>query len=83
MARRFTGEKFVFKDTGKIKAKLLPERYRKLFMNKQIVRSIVGFDCIFSLIGNQQVCMEYQDITPSNEREIFQVCLSALCAPRS
>ncbi|RPD52550.1 hypothetical protein L226DRAFT_541090 [Lentinus tigrinus ALCF2SS1-7] len=50
----FTGEKFVFKDTGKIKAKLLPERYRKLFMNKQIV------------------CMEYQDITPANEREIFQ-----------
>lgn len=48
-------------------------------MNKQIVRSIVGFDCIFSLIGNQQVCMEYQDITPSNEREIFQVCL--LSAP--
>ncbi|RDX50683.1 hypothetical protein OH76DRAFT_1482098 [Lentinus brumalis] len=50
----FTGEKFVFKDTGKIKAKLLPERYKKLFMNKQIV------------------CMEYQDITPANEREIFQ-----------
>ncbi|KAI0808272.1 hypothetical protein C8Q74DRAFT_1189283 [Fomes fomentarius] len=50
----FTGEKFVFKDTGKIKAQLLPERYRKLFLNKQIV------------------CMEYQDITTANEREIFQ-----------
>ncbi|KAI0740090.1 hypothetical protein C8Q76DRAFT_706718 [Earliella scabrosa] len=50
----FTGEKFVFKDTGKIKAQMLPERYKKLFLNKQIV------------------CMEYQDITSSNEREIFQ-----------
>ncbi|KAI1786093.1 hypothetical protein LXA43DRAFT_1035051 [Ganoderma leucocontextum] len=50
----FTGEKFVFKDTGKIKAQLLPDRYRKVFLNKQIV------------------CMEYTDITPDNEREIFQ-----------
>ena len=33
----FTGEKFVFKDTGKIKAQMLPERYKKLFLNKQIV----------------------------------------------
>ncbi|KAM5541556.1 hypothetical protein V8D89_004746, partial [Ganoderma adspersum] len=50
----FTGEKFVFKDTGKIKAQILPDRYRKLFLNKQIV------------------CMEYTDITPDDEREIFQ-----------
>ncbi|KAI0357177.1 hypothetical protein OH77DRAFT_1422717 [Trametes cingulata] len=51
----FTGEKFVFRnDIGGAKGQLLPERYRKLFMMKQIV------------------CMEYQDITPDNEREIFQ-----------
>ncbi|PIL32495.1 hypothetical protein GSI_05198 [Ganoderma sinense ZZ0214-1] len=50
----FTGERFVFKDTGKIKAQILPDRYRKLFLNKQIV------------------CMEYTDISPDNEREIFQ-----------
>ncbi|KAI0739855.1 hypothetical protein C8Q80DRAFT_1274887 [Daedaleopsis nitida] len=50
----FTGEKFVFKDTGKLKAQILPEKYQKLFRTKQIV------------------CMEYQDITPDNEREIFQ-----------
>ncbi|KAI0776998.1 hypothetical protein BD413DRAFT_524648 [Trametes elegans] len=51
----FTGEKFVFRnDMGNSKAQILPERYRKLFLNKQIV------------------CMEYQEITPENEREIFQ-----------
>ncbi|KAI0641695.1 hypothetical protein C8Q79DRAFT_286841 [Trametes meyenii] len=51
----FTGEKYVFtREMGNSKAQLLPERYRKIFMHKQIV------------------CMEYQDITPENEREIFQ-----------
>ncbi|EJF60922.1 hypothetical protein DICSQDRAFT_170779 [Dichomitus squalens LYAD-421 SS1] len=50
----FSGEKFVFKDTGKIKAQVLPDHYKKIFLNKQIV------------------CMEYTDITPDNEREIFQ-----------
>ena len=68
---RFTGEKFVFTDTGKIKAQVLPERYRKLFLNKQIVRSI-SLEFPFSA-NNHQVCMEYQDITSDNEREIFQV----------
>ncbi|KAI9065685.1 hypothetical protein FKP32DRAFT_459384 [Trametes sanguinea] len=51
----FTGEKFYFKiDSKSVKGQVLPERYRKMFLNKQIV------------------CMEYQDITPENEREIFQ-----------
>lgn len=36
---------------------LLPETYRRLFANKQIV------------------CIEYQDITDDDEREIFQVCI--------
>ncbi|EIW52994.1 uncharacterized protein TRAVEDRAFT_134468 [Trametes versicolor FP-101664 SS1] len=51
---RFTGDKFVFRDDTAVKGQLLPEKYRKLFVNKQIV------------------CMEYQDITSENEREIFQ-----------
>lgn len=34
---RFTNERFVYKDTGKFKAKLLPERYKKIFRAKQIV----------------------------------------------
>ncbi|OJT05809.1 hypothetical protein TRAPUB_3342 [Trametes pubescens] len=50
----FTGEKFVFRDDTAVKGQLLPEKYKKLFTNKQIV------------------CMEYQDITSENEREIFQ-----------
>ncbi|KAI0822087.1 hypothetical protein BC628DRAFT_1459616 [Trametes gibbosa] len=50
----FTGEKFVYQDNGIAKGRLLPKKYQKLFMNKQIV------------------CMEYQDISPDNEREIFQ-----------
>ncbi|KAI0667549.1 hypothetical protein C8Q78DRAFT_982039, partial [Trametes maxima] len=51
----FTGEKYVFtREMGNSKAQLLPERYRKIFLNKQIV------------------CMEYQDISAENEREIFQ-----------
>ncbi|KZT64675.1 hypothetical protein DAEQUDRAFT_732307 [Daedalea quercina L-15889] len=50
-----TGEKFVYEDIGKWSgAKILPERYRKIFRAKQIV------------------CIEYQDITNANEREIFQ-----------
>ncbi|KAF9475571.1 hypothetical protein BDN70DRAFT_813905, partial [Pholiota conissans] len=53
-----TGEKLWYKDieekgTSK-KRRLLPEKYRRLFANKQIV------------------CVEYQDITDSDEREIFQ-----------
>ncbi|KAI0324182.1 hypothetical protein GY45DRAFT_1263338, partial [Cubamyces sp. BRFM 1775] len=52
---RFTGQRYYFKsDIAGSKAQLLPERYKKMFMNKQIV------------------CMEYQEITPENEREIFQ-----------
>ncbi|KAH9850438.1 hypothetical protein C2E23DRAFT_887336 [Lenzites betulinus] len=50
----FTNEKFVYREGGGAKGQLLPKKYQKLFMNKQIV------------------CMEYQDISPENEREIFQ-----------
>ncbi|KAI0781688.1 hypothetical protein BC629DRAFT_578024 [Irpex lacteus] len=52
----FTSEKYFFKDIPdrREKGKLLPERYRKIFENKQIV------------------CMEYADLTDSNEREVFQ-----------
>ncbi|KAF9493000.1 hypothetical protein BDN71DRAFT_1450823 [Pleurotus eryngii] len=55
-----TGEKLWYKDasppgaTTKTRKKLLPEKYRRLFSNKQIV------------------CVEYADITSSDEREIFQ-----------
>ena len=56
-----TGEKLWYKDvqtTGKNSRprRLLPDEYRKMFANKQIV------------------CVEYQDITDADEREIFQVC---------
>jgi hypothetical protein len=55
----FTNEKLWYKDVGTsgkgTKKKLLPEKYRRLFANKQIV------------------CIEYQDITDDDEREIFQV----------
>jgi hypothetical protein len=55
----FTNEKLWYKDLGTSgtgsKKKLLPEKYRRLFANKQIV------------------CIEYQDITDGDEREIFQV----------
>lgn len=56
----YTGEKLWYKDasapgaTTKTRKKLLPEKYRRLFSNKQIV------------------CVEYADITSSDEREIFQ-----------
>ncbi|KAF4580786.1 hypothetical protein EYR38_003073 [Pleurotus pulmonarius] len=56
----YTGEKLWYKDTSasgattKTRKKLLPEKYRRLFSNKQIV------------------CVEYADITSSDEREIFQ-----------
>jgi len=57
--RSFTNEKLWYKDVGTsgkgLKKKLLPEKYRRLFANKQIV------------------CIEYQDITDDDEREIFQV----------
>ncbi|KAF9466669.1 hypothetical protein BDZ94DRAFT_127231 [Collybia nuda] len=54
-----TSEKLWYKDvqstSGRTRPrKLLPEKYRRLFANKQIV------------------CVEYQDITDSDEREIFQ-----------
>lgn len=55
---RFTNEKLWYKDIGSGKGpkkKILPEKYRRLFANKQIV------------------CIEYQDITDDDEREIFQV----------
>lgn len=55
---RYTGDKLWFKagtETPKTRVKFLPEKYRKLFANKQIV------------------CVEYQDITDADEREIFQV----------
>ncbi|KAF9003044.1 hypothetical protein BDQ17DRAFT_1242532 [Cyathus striatus] len=64
---RITGEKLWYKDVGtgandnktasasSARAKkVLPEKYRRLFANKQIV------------------CVEYQDITDGDEREIFQ-----------
>ncbi|KAJ3488586.1 hypothetical protein NLI96_g2734 [Meripilus lineatus] len=52
----FTGEKFTYKSSGKSKSntRLLPERYRKIFRNKQIA------------------CMEYDQLSDDNEREIFQ-----------
>ncbi|KAH9946736.1 hypothetical protein B0H21DRAFT_662598, partial [Amylocystis lapponica] len=53
---RYTSDKFLFKTGGAFsrKAQILPQRYKKIFCNKQIV------------------CMEYQDLTSDNEREIFQ-----------
>lgn len=38
----FTGDKYFYKDmpNRKEKGKLLPERYRKIFLNKQIVREV-------------------------------------------
>lgn len=54
-----SGEKWWFKDVPGLKTttktrRILPEKLRKLFVNKQIV------------------CVEYQDITDADEREIFQ-----------
>ncbi|KAF8970915.1 hypothetical protein BDZ97DRAFT_1789327 [Flammula alnicola] len=55
-----TGEKLWYKDIqsastkGSKSRRPLPEKYRRLFANKQIV------------------CVEYQDITDADEREIFQ-----------
>ncbi|KAF8873898.1 hypothetical protein BD779DRAFT_1664324 [Infundibulicybe gibba] len=55
-----TGEKLWYTDvspegkTSRVR-KVLPEKYRRLFANKQVV------------------CVEYQDITDSDEREIFQL----------
>jgi len=43
-------------------SRILPERYRRLFSNKQIV------------------CIEYQDLPDSEEREIFQVSAYAPCS---
>lgn len=54
-----TGERLWYKEVPSGKSararKLLPERYRRVFANKQIV------------------CVEYHDITDTDEREIFQV----------
>ncbi|THU99208.1 hypothetical protein K435DRAFT_719927 [Dendrothele bispora CBS 962.96] len=56
-----TNEKFwyiknssVHQNTKKSSVRLLPEKYRRSFSNKQIV------------------CVEYQDLTDANERDIFQ-----------
>ncbi|EGN97368.1 hypothetical protein SERLA73DRAFT_75064 [Serpula lacrymans var. lacrymans S7.3] len=53
-----TNEKLWYKESAESKqrgrTKLLPDKYRRLFANKQIV------------------CIEYQDLTDSDEREIFQ-----------
>ena len=38
---RFTNEKFVYKDLGNLKARMLPDKYRKIFANKQIVCPLV------------------------------------------
>ncbi|KAG8215870.1 hypothetical protein J3R82DRAFT_7827 [Butyriboletus roseoflavus] len=46
------GTKYWYKGSGR--GQLLPERYRRLFANKQVV------------------CIEYQDLPDSAEREIFQ-----------
>ncbi|KAI0337285.1 hypothetical protein BDW22DRAFT_1383871 [Trametopsis cervina] len=53
---RFSHEKYFFKHLPdrKEKGRLLPQRYKKIFENKQIV------------------CMEYGDLSDSNEREVFQ-----------
>jgi hypothetical protein len=58
---RQTSERPWYKDvsTKGASRKILPEKYRKMFRNKQIV------------------CVEYQDITDSDEHEIFQVRLHA------
>lgn len=39
---RFTGEKFVFRDDTAVKGQSLPEKYKKLFVNKQIVCRLTG-----------------------------------------
>ncbi|KAG5335956.1 hypothetical protein C0989_012472 [Termitomyces sp. Mn162] len=51
-----TNQKLFYTDTGggRLKRKILPQKYRKLFANKQIV------------------CVEYTDVSDSDEREIFQ-----------
>ncbi|KAH7886793.1 hypothetical protein F5I97DRAFT_1927097 [Phlebopus sp. FC_14] len=54
-----TGEKYWYKvnaasQSGRLRGTLLPEKYRRLFANKQIV------------------CIEFQDLADSDEREIFQ-----------
>ncbi|KAF5345784.1 hypothetical protein D9758_011907 [Tetrapyrgos nigripes] len=55
-----TNEKFWYKRNPEAhqnstrKVRLLPDQYRRLFANKQIV------------------CVEYQDLTDANERDIFQ-----------
>ncbi|KAH0835723.1 hypothetical protein J3R83DRAFT_9546 [Lanmaoa asiatica] len=52
-----TGTKYWYKSSGTTQGgrrKLLPDRYRRLFANKQVV------------------CIEYQDLLDSDEREIFQ-----------
>ncbi|KNZ73694.1 hypothetical protein J132_10365 [Termitomyces sp. J132] len=51
-----TNQKLFYTDTGggRQERKILPQKYRKLFANKQIV------------------CVEYTDVTDSDEREIFQ-----------
>lgn len=57
METRITGERWFFKDGpgSKKSRKILPDKHKRLFADKQIV------------------CVEYQDITDDNEREIFQV----------
>lgn len=59
---RLTGKKYWYKSSGTTQSGrgqllLLPERYRRLFANKQVV------------------CIEYQDLPDSDEREIFQVSI--------
>ncbi|GLB43075.1 putative protein of unknown function DUF262 [Lyophyllum shimeji] len=52
-----SGEKWWYRDTGaggKTRRKVLPERFRRIFQDKQVV------------------CVEYQDVTEDDEREIFQ-----------
>ncbi|KAJ2923067.1 hypothetical protein H1R20_g14026, partial [Candolleomyces eurysporus] len=51
-----TGERWYFKDVpnGKKSRKILPDKFKRVWFDKQIV------------------CVEYQDITDENEREIFQ-----------
>ncbi|KAG9312693.1 hypothetical protein JVU11DRAFT_7111 [Chiua virens] len=57
---RLTGKKHWYKIASNIQSdrkQLLPERYRRLFANKQVV------------------CIEYQDLPDSDEREIFQASI--------
>lgn len=50
---------------------LLPDNYRKIFQNKQIVSGLApDAGGVFTSL---KVCVEYSNLSDANEREIFQV----------